>query len=123
MMPTTRCASFLLLPLMVLLLAPAPGEVGGCGGEEVIADAVQYCFDRAGLTCAREAQRGDIALDAEAQCQVDRQAPCPTLQWDVNCQPSQRAVDSCLAALADPRRLSTATDDIGECLPEVLCRN
>ncbi len=107
-----------LMALLALAAGPAPGEVGGCGSDAVVADAEDFCRQRDAWECRRREYRGEID---DVQSCVDAVEPsCEGFNWPFTCQPfpTNREVQACLDALA---LVSNATRELGEIPQCQLC--
>ncbi len=108
----------------LLLVAPAPGNTGGCGGDTLddAADFGAFCLESRSLRCLREQARGTLT-DVQA-CVDDARDRCEAIAfWPESCEPAprQRETEACLDELrrSDNLDQSLVTDEgpsnIGAC--------
>lgn len=106
------------------ILAPTPGNVGGCTDEGGLSDAEQFCVDRDALYCARDFRKGFIDEEAYDACLADVEMGCFGFAWNPEvCDPppTQRRVDACVNALRSVEKLSIPNTMVLECQVQVLC--
>ncbi|MBX3250129.1 MAG: hypothetical protein KF901_23325 [Myxococcales bacterium] len=99
--------------LFVLVVGPAPGEVGGCGSEQVVADPIDYCLQTGAWDCRRQEFRGEID-DVEA-CVDELPEACRGAAWPAACAPfpTNREAQACLDALARVDNVYVDSNDDG----------
>jgi hypothetical protein len=104
-------------------MAPAPGAVGSCGGENLDreADLVSYCKEREELMCVRQAERGELSDAERDECRRTEIARCDRRFWAPGCRPTQREANACLNALRSLDTLSIPEDELYECNRRALC--
>lgn len=122
--PTSAPAGWLrrsapLLLLTILLLGPAPGEVGGCGQAEQTLDFETYCRQEKAYECARMDARGEFPgtyADLEA-CRQAALTTCATSSWPSNCRPFPTVPEgqACIDQLARVSNLRIPKSEIPEC--------
>ena len=109
----------LVLAMASLIVAPSPGQTGGCGATAPEADAADTCLTVGSWECVRAQQRGELDAGEEVlQACVDEVADaCATAMWPLECQPYplQREVDACVEELMRADRLDTPSSEIPEC--------
>lgn len=83
-----------------LCLGPAPGEVGGCGATDDVADPVEFCLQSGSWDCRRQEFRGEI--DDVQACVDELLVECSGRAWRPDCvpQPTLREAQICLDSLA-----------------------
>jgi hypothetical protein len=107
----------------LLIIAPSPGAVGSCNGDDLDepADLVTYCTERETLVCVRELMRGERDGYSTNQCRVDGAERCARRFWGPSCRPTKREANACLNALRAKATLETQEEDIPECDKDALC--
>lgn len=105
----------LMLPWMLLLTGPAPGEVGGCGADAFLSQPEDFCRDRAAWICRRQQARGEIR-DIDA-CFATIPNTCEGAAWPPSCVPlpTQRVTNACIDALSLVENLDVPPEDLSEC--------
>lgn len=90
----------LMVGLLVLSVGPAPGEVGGCGDADVIADAEDHCRLSRYWDCRRQEARMEI--ENVQACVDDVEAMCAGAAWPASCEPFplRRQSQACIDQLA-----------------------
>ena len=101
---TTKTRSFILRSLagVVLFLAlggPAPGNVGGCGATNAIADPVTHCEEKEFWLCRRDQFSGRIDEPTFQACLSRIDGMCMGNNWPLGCQPSPAQSDACIQLL------------------------
>jgi hypothetical protein len=109
-----------LLLLVVLLVGPAPGEVGSCGQAEEQLDAQQFCLDKAAYLCARIDARGDFPTDIYPDLEACRQTAlesCSSASWRPDCRPfpTKPEGQACIDELSRASNLRLPVSEIPEC--------
>jgi hypothetical protein len=109
--------------IAALIVAPAPGAVGSCSGDDLDepADLVSYCTERETLVCVRELMRGERDGYSTNQCRVDGAQRCSRRFWGPSCRPTKREANACLNALRAVDTLETQEKNIAECDRDALC--
>ncbi len=114
-----------LAPLVLLLVGPAPGEVGGCGGSVDYADPYQFCVDKESWICARRQARGEfMTVDDYNQCVTDaHRVKCMEgrTMWPCSPPPITAQTQACIDALRNQSSLSTPDNAFPECAMSTLC--
>ena len=113
--PVTRLARFarrhrvvfqlpMMLVLLTLVVGPAPGEVGGCGQGDVVADATDHCRQTRYWDCRRQEARMEITADEVQGCVDAVEGMCAGRTWLASCAPFPLRSQSqaCIDALALP---------------------
>lgn len=95
--------------------ASTPGHISGCSTTASGTDPVAFCRAKEARVCARiNAVEHD---EPEYQACVSRiDANCGAANWSSGCQPTQPALDACLAALVDAGRITVPPDELPECV-------
>jgi hypothetical protein len=101
--------------LAVLLGAPAPGSVGGCGDENVPVDPLVFCDKFERLECERRAARSELDGPGKIQCLMDVADECRSFSFEAGCAPTVREADACITALTLRANIFTEFPDIPEC--------
>ncbi|MEM9189200.1 MAG: hypothetical protein AAGF12_08495 [Myxococcota bacterium] len=102
----------LLLPLSLVLMAPAPGSVGACDGGETArgtADPQAFCEDLAVVCAARRRARGEIDTAEEMRVVQQRIMACPSFNFGCNPGPSDSRATACIERLMAVADLETRT--------------
>lgn len=96
-----------------LIVGPAPGEVGGCGSGDVVADPQDYCVQSGSWDCRRQEFRGEIE-DVQA-CVDELLIECAGRAWLPSCEPYPTNTEAqlCLDALARIDNVYVDADDDG----------
>lgn len=81
------------------LTGPAPGNVGGCGQQPPIADAVQFCNDQRWWQCRRDNVFGRLTDEEFSACIAPIEAECAGAAWEAGCNPTQDQADACIMLL------------------------
>ncbi len=111
----------LLAPLLLLLVGPAPGDTGGCAGDEVERVAPgTFCFEQGRFNCQRLSFQnpppdGFLGLQ---ECVDERAEFCSTVgAWPGDCfpEPTARELDNCIEALRLAENVDVELEDIPEC--------
>lgn len=121
---STGLRVLLLLAMAAFILAPTPGNVGGCNADKQLGSYEQFCIDSQALYCARDYRKGFIDDEVYEACLADVEPYCYTTNWNPElCSPppSQRRIDACINALRSVERLSIPNDLVLECQIQVLC--
>ena len=106
------------LPLALLAVGPAPGDIGGCGNHDQIADPIYHCERRVIIDCARR-NALDPSFDVNG-CIATEQMPCQRVnRWICEPPPTVRQSQACLDAFQDVDNIRTAYEAIPECI--ALC--
>ena len=106
------------LPLALLTVGPAPGDIGGCGDLDQIADPIYHCERRVIIDCARR-NALDPSFDVNG-CISTNQAPCQRVnRWICEPAPSVRQSQACLDAFQDVDNIRVPYESIPECM--TLC--
>ena len=112
------------LLLAPLLVAPSPGNTGGCGEVLETANAEQYCWDRYSYECLRLDLRGAYPtadFGSYEDCMAYRDINCPSpsrASWPPStCTPPPTIydADACIDALSRAENLSIPIEDLAEC--------
>ena len=115
----TRLALF--LPLALLLVGPAPGDTGGCAGDEVErVPPDTFCLEVGRFNCQRLSfQNPPPEGFAGLQACVDEEADdCSRVgSWPGDCfpEPTTRELDNCIEALRLAENVDAELADIPEC--------
>jgi hypothetical protein len=109
--------------LLVLCMAPTPGAVGGCGGDELDepADVREYCAEREQLVCVRRYLRNEFSARDRDTCRYDAIERCMSRAFPDDCRPTQRVANACLNALASFDTIEIEEGSIEECSARALC--
>ena len=111
-----RYLALILLPVVPLMMAPSPGEVGGCGGTDGIANAQSYCEDVQELECYRQNARGEFSDSSGlGQCLAAVPRTCQAVSWPCMTPPTVREARACTDALRQQANLGLSRDRIPEC--------
>ncbi|MEO0325383.1 MAG: hypothetical protein AAF447_20675 [Myxococcota bacterium] len=111
----------LLTPLALLLLGPAPGDTGGCAGDETVrVDPGTFCEEQGRFNCQRLSfqnppPEGYPGLQA---CVDERANFCSNVDaWPGDCfpEPTARELDNCIEALRLAENVDAELEDISEC--------
>jgi hypothetical protein len=101
------------------LTGPAPGNVGGCGQQPPVADAVDFCNDRRWWECRREQFGGRLTDEEFAACIAPIEGQCAGAAWEGTCQPTQEQADACILLLQRADRVQIPIDELlaeyGDC--------
>ena len=113
--PGSRVLALGPLLLALLLMGPAPGETGGCGGELPVADAADFCAERDGYVCRRAEARGEITNVRECFDAIEER--CDRASWPITCDPppTRAETDACIDELRRVDNLNVDEADIAEC--------
>jgi len=119
-----------LVILGLLSIAPAPGEVGGCGADTVVADPVDFCLQAGFWECERANARGEFGRPESEfmntqEC-VDALVPdprsdprgnCAGSQWPFDCTPfpTEREAQDCIDQLQIVDNINTPRSMISQC--------
>jgi hypothetical protein len=108
----------------LLLVGPAPGAVGSCGGDPLDqpAELESYCKEREQLICVRRAMREKLPDVKRDGCRYDAIELCSSRFWKPGCAPTVRQARACLNALRSFDTLKTPEDQIDECKTDALCK-
>ena len=105
-----------LLPVIPLMMAPAPGEVGGCGGSDGEANAQAYCDDVQTLECYRSNARGEFADQSGlSQCLANVARTCQAVSWPCLTPPTVIEARACTDALRQQANLALSREQIPAC--------
>lgn len=115
-----------LLPILVFIVGPVPGEVGSCGDDAQFADARAFCIDMERWICARQHFRGELTDAERDMCFFQAESMrCPEgTAWDpVSCNPppTTSRTQTCLDALASQERITDPDRGFPECQFDTLC--
>ena len=94
--------------------ASTPGHISGCSSTASGTDPVEFCREKSTYICARI----DAVDPNEAEyvaCVSRIPAMCEAANWNSGCQPTQPALDACLAALIDIPRITVPPEELPEC--------
>ena len=88
--------------LAFVLVAPTPGEVGGCGDDAFFAEAETFCRDQEAWECRRREARGEIEGAEVDTCFGVIPDLCASAGWPATClpRPTTLQTDACIDALA-----------------------
>lgn len=113
----------ILLVGCAVLMAPTPGSVGACGGDDLsgAADFQSYCEQRGQLTCVRRYLRRELTERERDTCRWDAVDACARRSFPSDCHPTERQAQACLNALASFDTLQEKESDIAECRASALC--
>lgn len=111
-----RSGAWLFL-LALLLVGPAPGEVGSCGGDPLVADADDFCRDQEAWQCRRAEARGELEGDALTACFESIPNFCEGAGWPPSCvpRPTNLQTDACLDALALEENVRVPLEELAAC--------
>ncbi|MEZ4323895.1 MAG: hypothetical protein R3B40_01690 [Polyangiales bacterium] len=111
-------ATWWLAALALLLMGPAPGEVGGCGQDPFIVEAETFCRDQSAWECRRAEARGEVSGDELAACFDAIPNACEGATWPPTClpRPTSLQTDACLAALAREDNVNTPVEELAACV-------
>ncbi|MBX3186889.1 MAG: hypothetical protein KF819_07740 [Labilithrix sp.] len=110
MRPPSRLGSLVVATLGVLLMAPTPGDTGGCGREATELDRDRYANARKGQDCDRCEECGLTTARCARACDPQKPADIALPQ---TCYPLLRDGEVCLRALgaASCETFATYVDD------------
>lgn len=116
--PRPASASGLLLVLAFVLVGPAPGEVGSCGGDPLVAEAEAFCRDQEAWQCRRAEARGELDADALTACFDAIPNFCAGAGWPPSCvpRPTNLQTDACLDALALEENVRVPIEELAACV-------
>jgi hypothetical protein len=124
MSPSRLAPRALLVLAGILSLGPAPGEVGGCGSGDVVADPVDFCIQSGSWDCRRQEFREEI--DDVQVCVDELLITCSGRAWRPECEPFPTNAEAqiCLDALArvDNVRVDSDGDGVFEVSDLAECR-
>ena len=81
-------ARWLVLLAALVSLAPAPGQVGGCGDPDPYANAADFCRARDQLECTRAYWRGELTAEQVPDCEREAAERCEAVaDWPPWCRP------------------------------------
>jgi hypothetical protein len=103
--------------LALLLVGPAPGEVGGCGQDPIISEAEDFCRDQGAWECRRAEARGELADDPLQACFDAIPNACVGAAWPPSClpRPTRLQTDACLDALALEDNARVPLEELSAC--------
>jgi len=109
--------------LWLLLVGPAPGAVGSCGGDDLTGEAelIPYCQEREELICERKRRRGELTDEGAQTCRHEVRELCEHRFFPNECRPTERVAQACLNALRSLDTVKTKEKDIPECRVKALC--
>jgi len=108
--------------LYACLVGPAPGNVGGCGASNPIADPREHCINQRFWECRRDLAGGRIDEAAYMECLIPIQGSCNAASWPVGCEPTQSQSNECIVLLSRQDLVSFATPDLLTTFPDCnLC--
>ncbi len=108
----------LAISLLASLTAPAPGEVGGCGDPDPIANAADFCVAREQLECTRAYWRGELPLERVTECEARARQGCAAVAgWPPWCTPppTYREARACLDDMRREDLLELSPSEIPRC--------
>jgi len=107
-----------LLVLALLLMGPAPGEVGGCGSDPLVAEAEDFCRDQEAWQCQRAEARGELEGDALAECFAAIPNFCEGAGWPPSCvpRPTNLQTDACLDSLSLEENVRVPIEELAACV-------
>lgn len=105
------------------IMAPTPGSVGACGGDDLSdpADFQSYCEERGQLVCVRRFLRRELTERERDACRWKAVDDCARRTFPSDCHPTERRAQACLNALSSFDTLETKESEIAECNTEALC--
>ncbi len=108
--------------LYACLVGPAPGNVGGCGATNPVADARDHCINERFWKCRRDLAGGRIDDAQYLDCLLPIQGACEGAAWPLGCEPTQSQSNACLQLLSRSDLTSFTTPDLLATFPDCnLC--
>ncbi len=104
--------------VVLCLTGPAPGEVGGCGDPDPIANAADFCAAREQLECTRAYWRGELPAERIPACEERARTGCAAVaDWPPWCtpRPTYREARACLDDMRREDLLDLAPSEIPRC--------
>ena len=99
--------------LSSFLLAPAPGNVGGCGAANPVADIREHCVNTKFWMCRRDLAAGRTTMEEYTACLEPIDADCgPAASWPAGCAPTQSQSDACVTLLSRVDFLPFTTEEL-----------
>ncbi|MCB9627056.1 MAG: hypothetical protein H6725_06770 [Sandaracinaceae bacterium] len=107
-----------LLLLALLLVGPAPGEVGGCGADPFVVEAEDFCRDQAAWECRRAEARGELEGESLSACFDTIPNSCVGAGWPPSCvpRPTSLQTNACLDALALEENVRVPIEELDACV-------
>ncbi|MCB9591529.1 MAG: hypothetical protein H6719_02245 [Sandaracinaceae bacterium] len=98
--------------LVACIVGPAPGNVGGCGASNPIADAREHCINQRFWECRRDLAGGRINEAQYNDCLLPIASACDAASWPVGCEPTNSQSDACIILLSRADRANIPTADL-----------
>jgi hypothetical protein len=108
--------------MLLSLMGPAPGNVGGCGSATPLASPRQFCTDRSFWECRRDQFAGRITDAQYGECLAEIEGACSAFVWPPGCFPTPAQADGCLLLLQRTDLSNVSTPDLLASFPDCnLC--
>jgi len=104
--------------LALLLVGPAPGEVGSCGGDPLVVEAEDFCRDQEAWECRRAEARGELDDGQLAACFEAIPNACVGAGWPPSCvpRPTNLQTDACIDALSLEENVRVPIEELAACM-------
>ena len=107
-----------LVVLALLLAAPTPGEVGGCGDDAFVAEAEGFCRQQEAWECRRREAREELDEDGLGACFDAIPDFCAGAGWPAAClpRPTTLQTDACIDALSREDNVNVPLEELAACV-------
>lgn len=100
--------------ITLALTAQAPGNIGGCGAQNSVADAPMHCVNFELAKCTRDLESGRFSQEEFQSCTDGNRitATCGGAAWPPGCAPSSQQSEACITLLRTREFLDLTNDEL-----------